>query len=239
VDHQAQLIVFQSQSKNVQSIRASMRQVHRSINAALRNNNESGITAFTKVYALLFCAWAESNFSKVLHTPYGFDPTEIEQVQVAKNQGIREAWKKSVTLGLRRLDARRGSFLPNTQQKLERAIESHVYEPSLLRNKLAHGQWSIALNRANDNVNVELTTSIADLNLIVIGGWIKAHELLALAVETLIESPKRAFMRDWYKFVDDLENQMVSATSRTLAEHVAKLKTKDLLTNAASNRRSA
>jgi hypothetical protein len=239
VDHQAKLIIFQSQTKNVQAVRTSMRQVHRSINAALRNNNEAAITAFTKIYALLFYAWAESNFSKVINTPYGFDPTEIEQVQGAKNQGIREAWKKGVTLGLRHLDARRGNFLPNAQQKLERAIDAHVYEPSLLRNKLAHGQWIVALNRANDAVNVELSTNIATLNLIVIDGWIKAHELLALAVETLIESPKKTFMRDWYKFVDDLENQMIAAESRTLSEHVARLKAKDLATNGAAKRRSA
>jgi hypothetical protein len=46
-------------------------------------------------------------------------------------------------------------------------------------------------------------------------------------------------MRDWYKFVDDLENQMIAAESRTLSEHVARLKAKDLATNGAAKRRSA
>jgi hypothetical protein len=56
MDQQAKLLVFQSQTKNVRAMWRSMRQVHRSINTGLRTNNAPCITAFTKIYALLFCA---------------------------------------------------------------------------------------------------------------------------------------------------------------------------------------
>lgn len=236
MDQHGKLAVFRSQTANAKELRSAMRQVHRAINAALRRNNQTTAVTFTKVYALLFCAWAEANFSKVLHTPYGFDLNEIAQVQQAKSYGIAKAWKKCAELGLRHLEARRGSFLPNAQQNLEKIIDKYVFDPSLLRNKLAHGQWVIALNRSNDAVNQDLTNTLSQLNVITIDAWVKAHELLSLAVESLIESPKRAFMRDWYGFVSNLEEQAREAASRTLSEHVARLKKKDAASNAAAKR---
>jgi hypothetical protein len=216
-----------------------MLQVRRSINAALRIDDKPTLQVFTKVQALLFCAWAEANFSKVIHTPHGFDLDEIAQVQKAKADGIGAAWKKCVQLGLRHLDAQRGSFKPNAQQKLEAAIDAHVFDPSLLRNKLAHGQWTIALNRDNDAIQEDYTTKIKELDIVKIAGWIAAHRLLANAVEHLIESPRKAFMRDWYQYVVDLEEQMVKAEKRTLKEHVAKLLAKDDITGAKAKRRGS
>ena len=214
-----------------------MRQVHRSINAALRANDQLTVQAFTKIYALLFCAWAETNFSKVVHTPYGLDLDEIAQVQAAKDIGIAVAWKKCVQLGLRHLDAKRGNFKPNARQRLEAAIGDHVFDPSLLRNKLAHGQWVTALNRDNDAIQEEYTTKIKELDVVKIGGWIAGHELLAGLVEHLIESPKKTFIRDWYKYVVDLEHEMIEAERKTLKEHVTKLLAKDERTGAHVKRR--
>jgi hypothetical protein len=140
---------------------------------------------------------------------------------------------------LRHLDAQRGSFKPNAQQKLEAAIDAHVFDPSLLRNKLAHGQWTIALNRDNDAIQEDYTTKIKELDIVKIAGWIAAHRLLANAVEHLIESPRKAFRRDWYQYVVDLEEQMVKAEKRTLKEHVAKLLAKDDITGAKAKRRGS
>jgi hypothetical protein len=226
MDQAARLVVFRAQVTNVRSLQTAMREVHRSINAALRLRHEPTVRAFTKVYALLFCAWAEAIFSKVLHTPYGLDLDEIAQVQAAKDKGVREAWKTCVRLGLRHLDAQRSNFTPNAQQKLETTIDVHVYDPSVLRNKLAHGQWEIALNRDNDAVQEEYTTKLEELDVVKISAWIEGHKLLARAVENLIESPKKAFMRDWYHFVVSIEDQIITAERRTLKEHVAKLAVK-------------
>ncbi|MDR3572017.1 MAG: hypothetical protein P4L81_07600 [Candidatus Pacebacteria bacterium] len=237
MDQQAKLDVYRAQTENVRALRTAMRQVHKSINAALRGRDNAAATAFSKIYALLFCAWAEANFSKVLHTPYGFKLDEIAQVQASRENGIGEAWKKSVELGLRHLDAtKRGSFRPNAQQRLESAIHTHVFDPSLLRNKLAHGQWVVALNRANEAISQEITVKIATLDLVVVSGWMRVHELLADLVETLIESPKKAFMRDWYQVVVDLDSEMNAAAARTLADHVVRLQAKDARTGAASKR---
>ncbi len=238
MDQHQRLEVFQAQTSNTRGLRTAMRQVHMLINAAYRRNDEPGVKALTKVYAFLYCSWAEASFSKMVHTPYGFELDEIVQVQAAKDNGISNAWKTCVTLGLRHLDAtKRGSFQPNAKQRLETAIDAHVFDPSVLRNKLAHGQWIVALNRDNSSVNLEMTAKIADLDLVTIDGWIKANELLSNMIEALIESPKKAFMRDWYQVVSELDEKLKIAKSRNIAEHVRRIRGKDAKTCDSKGRR--
>lgn len=236
MDQAAKLAVFQAQVLNARSLKTTLRQVHRCVNDALRSNDQARVSAFTKTYALLFCSWAEANFSRIIHTPYGFEIDEIAQIQAAKGEGIAAAWKKAVELGLRHLDAKRGNFQPNTKQKLSEVIELHVFDPSLFRNKLAHGQWSVALNRRNDSVEADRTAQIAALTVVQVSSWIRGHELMAEAVEALIESPRKAFMRDWYQYVVDLEASIIAAEQRTLQEHVQKLLEKDARTGAKAKR---
>ena len=187
----------------------------------------------------MFCAWAEANFSKVLHTPYGFELDEIQQVQAAKAEGITAAWKKCVELGLRHLDARRGSFTPNAQKKIEEIIASHVFDQSILRNKLAHGQWVVALNRANNDIQEDLTAQIAEIDIVKVSGWKEGHLLLANLVEALIETPEKFITKDWYQFVVAIEQHIVEYEGRTFAEHVRRLKFKDQRTAAKSKGRGA
>lgn len=236
MDQVQRLEIFKAQVRNVRALRSAMRQVHRSANRALRLNDKASSEAFTRIYAMLFCAWAEANFSKVIHTPYGFTLDEIDQINHAKTNGISVAWKKCVELGAGRLDAKRGRFKPNTIQTLNSAIDSHVLDPSLIRNKLAHGQWVAALNRDNTALNPEMTNSLNQLNLTHIGGWIECHQILADIVEHLIESPKKTFVRDWYRYVLELEERMKAAEERTLQDHIAKLLDKDQRTGAAKKR---
>ena len=230
------LAIYRAQTQNVRSLRADMQQVRRVLNESLRLNNTTQTVAFTKIYALTFCSWAEANFSKVLHTPYGFSLSEIAQVQAAKANGIAMAWKKCLHLGLRHLDARRGSFLPNTKKKIESLVDLYVFDPASIRNKLAHGQWVIALNRTNEAVNKELTEKLLHLDLVKIERWISGHLILSSAVETLIESPNRAFMRDWNIFVADIEEQFSNVNQRTIEIHIANLLQKFDASNARAKR---
>jgi hypothetical protein len=236
MDNKQKLAVYEAQVKNVRAIETSIRHIRRSINAALRNNQAPVADTFTKLYAVTFCAWAEANFSKVVHTPYGFDPGEIQQINVAKANGIASAWKKAVELAVKKLDARRGSFMPNTRQKLEQAINDHVFEPSMLRNKLAHGQWVEALNRDNDKINSDLTLLISGLDIVKVDGWRACHKCLSDMVETLIESPKRTFVRDWWRAVAALDEEMRQVSLRSLFDHITILKNKDVRTNAYEKR---
>lgn len=239
MDNTAKLVIFQTQVQNARSLQTALKQVGRLINASLRSNNSTQAEHLTKIYALMFCTWAEANFLKVIHTPHGLELFEIEQIKTSKRNSIVSGWKKAIELGIRHLGASDGAFKSNARKKLEELVDSHVFDPSLFRNKLAHGQWAIALNRDNDAVNAAMTAQIGSLDVVKIMGWLEIHRLLAELVETLLESPKKAFMRDWYKYAVELGDKMEAAELRTLADHVAILKAKDARTGAATKRRSS
>lgn len=226
MDNENKLEIYQAQVKNVRSLKECLGQVRRSINAAIRSNDMVAVNAYTRIYALLYCSWSEAAFSKTLHTPYGFDLSEIQQVQAAKRSSVADGWKKSVELGLRHLQVQQGSFKPNAKQKLFRLIDRHISDPSKLRNKLAHGQWAIALNRSNEAVNDELTQQIIGLDIVKIDAMMTGHTLLSNLVEHLIESPTKAFMRDWYQYVVRIEEDILASEGRTIAEHSSRLKRK-------------
>lgn len=236
MNHNQKLAVFRAQTENVRSLESSIKMVRRSINSALRNSDTPVATSFTKIYATLFCGWAEANFYKMLHTPHGFGADEIQQIQTTKQKGIAVAWKKCVELGLRHLEAKRGSFSPNARKKLNALIDTHVFDPSVLRNKLAHGQWQVALNRNHNGVQAEITSVIGSLDLVKIDAWMSVHRQLAEAIETLIESPKRAFMRDWYALVVNIEENVVKMKGRSIQSHIDRLRAKDARTGAAAKR---
>jgi hypothetical protein len=220
------LAVYEAQVKNVRALKSGLRLTKQRLNHALASDDKAASESATRIYALLFCAWAEANFSKLVHTPYGFDLDEIAQIKVLQRNGIATAWEKCVELGLRHLDAKRGSFKPNAKQKLEELIKAYVFDPALLRNKLAHGQWVVALNRENTALQPEITSQIGDLNVVLIDSWQRRHEILALAVETLVESPKKTFVRDWFHVVVAIEAELAKTATWTLAGHISVLKRK-------------
>lgn len=220
------LAIFEAQVANVRALKIAIRHIRREINAALRKSDLAAERSLTKLYAIMFCALAEANFSKVIHTPYGLAIDEIAQIQIAKANGVAVGWRKAVELGLRHLPAQRGSFQPNAKLKLDRAIDAYVFDQSVLRNKLAHGQWVVALNKTNDKVQQDLTVLLQKLTIVQIDGWATCHNRLAELVEMLIESPKKAFLKDWHVVVTDLEAEMESASKRTLEDHLQILKRK-------------
>ena len=94
----------------------------------------------------------------MIHTPHGLTLDEIEQIKVVThNSGVKPGWTKCAQLAMRRVDGTSSSHVPNVLRKLEALIDDYIFDPSLIRNKLAHGQWSVALNRENTDINQEFT----------------------------------------------------------------------------------
>ncbi len=102
-------------------------------------------------------------------------------------------------------------------------IESYIFDPSLLRNKLAHGQWCIALNRENDRVNADATAEIQNLNVIELYKRKQALEKLAQIIEDIIESPNKAHPRDYWPHIVDLEKTQLELSSWTMQKKIDQL----------------
>lgn len=182
----------------------------------------------TKILTIVFSAWAEARFSKLIHTPYGFDLTEIRQIKSIQQQyGLEQGWEKCLQLALRRgSPVSKGSEIPNKRQAISRILKTYIIEPSLLRNKIAHGQWKVALNRDNDTENPEFTAKLRNLDVIVVTVWLQAYEFLARIIEDLIESPNRAFRRDYWLHLSQLESFLSEAKHWTIESKMKTLKLK-------------
>lgn len=88
-------------------------------------------------------------------------------------------------------------------------------------------------------MHADLTAKIGSLDVVKISGWLEVHRLLAELVETLLESPRKAFIRDWYEYAVEIGVKMDDAELRTIADHIAILRAKDARTGAVMKRRNS
>lgn len=228
MDYSASLKVFQAQTENVRTLNQAIKQIKRAINYSLRVGDRNSADVHTKLLALTFSAWAEARFSKLIHTPHGFNLDEIHQIKIThKQNGLEKGWEKCLELAFKKVStSSRSSEIPNKRQEIFRIIKTYIIEPSLLRNKVAHGQWKVALNRDNDAENPEFTNKLKNLDIISVSIWLQAYEFLARIIEDLIESPNKAFRRDYWLHLTKLEAFLDMARNWTLESKITKLKLK-------------
>ena len=102
-------------------------------------------------------------------------------------------------------------------------IEQFIFDPSLVRNKLAHGQWSVALNRDNTAINSEITKEIEDHTVVELYRRKHALEKLAVILEDIIESPNKTHHRDYWTHLTDFEEKQKLLAGWTFEKKVAQL----------------
>src|SRR5262249_32476287 len=97
MDAAARRKIYEAQVENVHSLEAARRQINRAINRALRANDDAMAEVQTKLLGLLFCAWAEANFLKMLHMHSHLTLAEIQQIKRRWGDlGIIEGWYKCI-----------------------------------------------------------------------------------------------------------------------------------------------
>ena len=202
--------IFNAQVQNVRGLNAAMKQLNRTVNDSLRKGNDLSLNTYTKVLVLLFCAWSESTFSKLVHTPNGFSTEEKNQIRNEYRSSLEDGWHKCIELGLRKVSSNpeRSNYLPNIRRRLSRILDEYMVAPRIVRNKIAHGQWVNALNRENTKINNQVTFSIQNLDAVVITKWFTVYRYLSDMVEILIESPDKAFHRDYWIIIGELEDYL-------------------------------
>ncbi len=220
------LDVFAAQTENVRALEQAWKHINKTINAAYSNGEYSTAEIHTKLLAQVYCAFAEAVFSKVIHTPEGLTLDEISQVKSKGKRNIGEAWKKCVELSLRKVQGKSSGHVANTRQKIESLIDKYIYDPSLLRNKIAHGQWKVALNTHNTKINVSLTSKVQGITVVDLYRHKGAFQSLFRIVEDIIESPNKAHHRDYWSHITQFEESQSKMENWTLENKIASLKAK-------------
>lgn len=231
MNNTVRLQIFHAQTDNVRMLNQARLQINRTINYALRKGDKTSSQVHTRLLALVFCAWVEANFSKLIHTPYGFTLDEIHQIkEIHQKDSLEAAWKKCVELGLRKISRnKKSNYVHNISFKLNKLIDNYVVTPSHVRNKVAHGQWKVALNNNNTNVNKDITKELDELDAVMLSIWFQAHEHLSNVVEMLIVSPSKGFQRDYWNEITQLENFLQKSKNWNIDEKIKLLQRKPIV----------
>lgn len=168
----------------------------------------------TKLYALLYSTYSEANFMKMILTPYGFSQDFVDQITEQDN--IKNKWYKCIELGFNvyqtKWKPKKNSEIPNKIQELKRIVDRYVVSPSVVRNKIAHGQIADALNSKQEKLNPDLTRELNDLNQVKIYIWFQVQNRLTEIIEDLIESPHKVHVNAYYVKMQNL-NAFIIKTS--------------------------
>ena len=218
--------LFMAQTTNVRALEQAWSHINKTINAAYSNGDVASAEIHTKLLAQIYCAFAEAVFSKLIHTPGGLTESEIAQIKSRGKSNVVSGWKKCVELSLRKVEGQSSGHVANTKKKINELIDLYIYDPSLLRNKIAHGQWKVALNKNNTRVNARLTEQLQEIDVVKLYRFKKAFQSLYRIVEDIIESPNKAHHRDYWCHIVQFEQTQTKMSNWTLERKIEGLRKK-------------
>src|SRR5262245_7658986 len=92
--------LYQFHVANLQEIDRAMDKIARSLRAFVSQGDETSVSEFMRLYALLLGAWAECRLRKLIFEPQSFDDGERKIIQDESTQ--LKQWQKAVELSFRR-----------------------------------------------------------------------------------------------------------------------------------------
>lgn len=95
-----------------------------------------------------------------------------------------------------------------------------------MRNKIAHGQWCVALNSDNTKINESFTAKINSINVVDLYRSKEAFQSLFRIVEDIIESPNKAHHRDYWIHITEFETKQQEMALWSVENKVKALKEK-------------
>lgn len=200
------LNIYKACCSNLKEIERSQIQLKRMFNNAVLNNRKQEIQTLTMMYAMLYSTYAEVALLKMIHTPYGFNNDYTIQIQRQKN--IEAKWNKCIELAFLPISTKANiGQIQNKKKYLQQILDLYIIKPSMVRNKIAHGQWSIALNSDNTAINKDMTQTISSQDFVKIDILFSIHQKFLKCIEDLIESTNTHY-RDYYTIIDELENHI-------------------------------
>ena len=117
------------------------------------------------MYALLYSAYVEDSFLKLIHTPQALTETEIRDIQRGRN--LDEKWKKCAEVAFMKItNGADWVEIANKKQTLYRILDKYIIVPSQMRNKIAHGQWLVCLNSDCTKINEQISKEMTKLDFV-------------------------------------------------------------------------
>lgn len=218
--------LFREQTKNVQYLKKIQNVLRKDINQYLKKNDTFSVKYKTLQYAHLYSALSEAEFLQLLFTPNKFTDADITKIQ---SQGtIIKKWKKMIKIAFGKITPLWSSD-HNLQSKhnfIIQLVNDYVEKPQKLRNKIAHGQWLVALNSDNSNVNADTTNDLAQLDMVKISIWFEVHQSLCKIIRDLVQSANNTFLREFNNHCTKLQTYLTKVSTWNIADKICILKKK-------------
>ena len=145
------------------------------------------LKAITNLYAYILGNKFELQLMKIIHenSAAAFSYAELEDIKSQKT--MYDKWKRCLDICF----SKNNDNIRGLEKKLEDLFSEQenymkvIQEIITMRNKLAHGQWSIQLNSTNARtVNLEILNNYPDISKLI---WLKKKlEVLVEIVETIV-----------------------------------------------------
>jgi hypothetical protein len=159
--------------ENLRSLEIAISNTSISARKAIADKNLPAIESFTRLYAFLLGAWAETRLHKLLNENGAFTDQDKEKVFSQRSQ--LNQWHKTVEVSYRKyFNIPRAPLslqsLPHTAFHRLNSITS-ILDDDLksiieVRNKLAHGQWVYPLNSTCTDLQPDKYSLINNENLL-------------------------------------------------------------------------
>lgn len=217
---------------NLRTIQLALDNTALSLRKVIAEENIPAIKSFTRLYAFLVGAWAETRLQKLINENSGFSEIDKHKIKVEETQ--LDQWMKTVELSFRnyyglpnaKINAK---TIPHTAfhryDTVTNLIDTDLRSVIEVRNKLAHGQWLYPLNSNCTNVEQEKYKLINQENLLSLQYKRVLISTIAEIVHDLVVS-HATFERDFdkhYKQIVDTQNNL---KNRSYKDYVSNLVTK-------------
>lgn len=217
--------VYVLQSENVRYLWQVKVNQLRDLNDCIKSKDTFNLKAKTTMFALLYSAWSESQFVQIQNTPNAFFPREIEDIQLqTSSHGIVAGWRLLVDIAFSKVgDIDKNSDLQKRHESIWVKIKDIIEQESIIRNKIAHGQWINALNRQQSNES-PVSEKMEELDYIQINRSFEIHKLLGVILRDLVQSPKNGFHRNYWRDTEKLLNYSEQTKKHNVKDKLALLK---------------
>lgn len=199
--------VYVLQSENVRYLWKVKKNQLTELNCCIKKKDNFSLKAKTTMFALLYSAWSESQFVQIQNTPNAFFPREIEDIQAkTKSHGIVAGWVMLVDIAFSKVgDVDKNSDLQKRHESILKRIKEIIEQESIIRNKIAHGQWVNALNRKQSDES-PVTEKMDELDYVKIDRLFEIHKLLGVILRDLVQSPQNGFHQNYWQDSQKLLN---------------------------------
>ncbi|MBJ7329891.1 MAG: hypothetical protein JHC95_08345 [Solirubrobacteraceae bacterium] len=194
----AQQDLYRWHSENFRAVSTGFERTCSILTLALGDRDEVAVDALTRVATFLLSAKVESRFYKLLYEPPVPDEFRaLVNAKAGRAPSLIDKWKRTVEIAFCEYNHVNRPFQDSVapldskrQHDVHLSGIKHLESIIGLRNKVAHGQWRVALNTSGTDLNAGITARLSAENLMSLQLKDRLAASVANAVNDLVVSSK-------------------------------------------------